>query len=232
MNKIGFSHGVLYRVLPVYTKEAFDIYANAGSEIIEVCLAKAGEVEKLKDVVQFVEKYPYKSIHLPTDIKYRNDDATKELLDKVLKFCNIINTDLILVHPDLVEDWSVFEDYPLNWAVENMDNRKQSFQGVEDLKKFFEKHGNWKMVLDLNHCYSNNKSMRLSEDFINAFQNRIVEIHLSGFVGYHEPLFKTKQKEIMDFCKKIDAPIIIESTFDSVDEVVQEISYIKNYLEN
>jgi hypothetical protein len=230
MNRIGFSHGALYRVMDPYTKETFNIYAGVGSEIIEVCFAKAGEVEKLSDIIPFVEKYPYKSIHLPSDMKYRNDDQTRNILDKVSLFYNSIGADLILVHPDLVEDWSVFDDYPLKWAIENMDNRKLSYQQLSDLKKFFEQKNNWKMVLDLNHCFSNDKTMKLAEDFIGEFKDRIAEIHLSGFVDYHEPLYKTKQNIIMDFCKKIDVPIIIESTFDSVDEVEKEFEYISKYL--
>lgn len=230
MNKIGFSHGVLYRVMDVYTKEAFDIYAKAGSEIIEICFAKIGEIDKLKSIIPWVEKYPYKSIHLPTDIKYRNDIETKKVLDEIANFYKAIGANLILVHPDLVEDWDMFDEYPFVRAVENMDNRKQKYKNLPDLKELFKRKKDWKMVLDLNHCYPNDVSMKLAQDFIDEFQDRIAEIHLSGYVEYHEPLFKTKQIEIMEFCKKLDASIIIESTFDSVDEVKKEIDYIKKFL--
>lgn len=230
MNKIGFSHGDFYKVMDKYAKEVFDVYAEAGSEIIEIHPNKIDEIDKLKSIIPFIEKYPYKSIHLPTNIKYQNNIETKKVLDAIANFYKAIGANLILVHPDLVEDWDVFDGYPFVWAIENMDNRKQNYKNLPDLKELFKRKKDWKMVLDLNHCYSNDASMKLAQDFIDEFQDRIAEIHLSGYVEYHEPLFKTKQIEIMEFCKKLNVPIIIESTFDSIDEAKKEMEYVKNFL--
>jgi hypothetical protein len=231
MTTIGFSHGVLYKTMDVYTKEAFDIYAAAGSEIIEVCFIRSGAIQKLGNIIPFVKEYPHRSIHLPADIRYKNDAATKEILERAANFYRAVSADLVLVHPDLVDDWSVFAQFPLAWAIENMDNRKRSFRSPNDLLCFFKQNNNWKMVLDLNHCYSNDTSMQIAEEFIEKFKDRIAEIHLSGYAGYHEPLYQTKQEIIMQFCKKIQAPIIIESTFNSPDEAEKEIAYIREFLQ-
>jgi len=72
--------------------------------------------------------------------------------------------------------------------------------------------------------------MQLADDFIERLGNNIFSIHLSGYVEYHEPLFETKQKIILYYCKKTDVPIIIESTFDSIKDVKKEYEYITKYL--
>jgi hypothetical protein len=231
MNKIGFSHGVLYKIMDTYTKEAFDVYAAAGSEIIEICFAKDYEINKLPSIIPFVKNYSYRSIHLPSNVRYGNNAATKELLTKVMNFYRAISADLALVHPDIVDDWSVFDAFPLVWATENMDNRKRSHKNVDDIEHFFNRNSGWKLVLDLNHCYSNDTSMRLAEELIEKFRDKIAEVHLSGYTKYHEPLYQTKQEAILQFCRQTKAPIIIESTFTSPAEVEKEMDYIKNFLQ-
>ena len=135
-----------------------------------------------------------------------------------------------MAHPDIVDNWDIFDKYKMNWAIENMDSRKERFKTVEELAEFFGKKPGWKFVLDLNHCFSNDKSMKLASDFVDSLGDRIVEIHLSGYSGLHDPLFLTKQNFIIDYCKKSEAPIIIESVFDDVSQVQKEYDYIRNYL--
>lgn len=130
MQKIGFSHGVLYKVMDNYTKEAFDIFTQNGSKIIEICVAKIKELDRLNKIIPFIRNYPYKSIHLPTDIEYDKDKATRNVLICISSFYKKIGANLALVHPDLVRDWNIFEGYPLDWAIENMDNRKKSYRNL------------------------------------------------------------------------------------------------------
>ncbi|MHB8903535.1 MAG: hypothetical protein ACYC40_00295, partial [Patescibacteria group bacterium] len=132
-------------------------------------------------------------------------------------------------HPDLVDDWSVFNGIKINWAIENMDDRKNNFKNVEDLQTFFNEHQSWSLVLDVGHCNSNDKSMILANDLIKEFKDKIREIHLSGYKIFHEPLHQTQQIEIIKSCRELDVPIIIESTFELSDGVVgvkKEFDYI------
>jgi len=231
MRKIGFSHGTIYKIIEKYQPSSIKIFKESGSNAIEICLYNASEVEQLANIKEEVLDFSYKSIHLPTqNIVYKNDIQTLELLDKIEKFYNEINASLVLVHPDLVEDWNVFDNYKINWAIENMDNRKNKYKTMEELKEFFSKNINWKLVIDLNHCYSNDKTMNIAEDIISLFNDKIAEIHLSGYIELHEPLFITKQDFIIDLCDKINVPIIIESIFDNIDDVKKEYEYINKKL--
>jgi hypothetical protein len=228
--KIGFSHGVLHRLIEVYSREAFDIYKSYSKDVLEFCLIKNQEIHKTKNIIPLADDIAIKSIHAPADIIYRNDADTTRLLDELASYYKELNAELIVVHPDRVEDWTVFDVHPLNWAIENMDNLKPAYKSVEDLEAFFETRPEWKLVLDLNHCFSNDKTMKLAEDFIARLGHRLAEAHLSGYAGYHEPLFQTKQDIILEYCKKLEVPIVIESAFNDINDIGKEFDYIRKYL--
>jgi len=231
MKKIGFSHGTIHKITDKYFDSSIDIFKKIENDVIEVCLHDAEEVDKLQNISKKVKDFSYKSIHLPTqNIRYKNDQLTKDLLDKVEKFYHEIDANLVLVHPDLVEDWEVFDKYKLNWAIENMDKEKEKYKTAEELADFFRMKPNWKLVLDLNHCYTNDKTMKLAGEMIGQFKNRIAEVHLSGHTDLHDPLFLTKQNFILDYCNKLDVPIVIESVFDKIEDVKKEYDYITDYL--
>ena len=83
------------------------------------------------------------------------------------------------------------------------------------------------LIIKFLYCTSKVFNSRI---FIFNFQNRIAEIHLSGFEFCHEPLFKTKQIDIIDCCQQIDVPIIIESILDKESDLEKEYSFVMKYL--
>jgi|AntRauTorcE11897_2_1112592.scaffolds.fasta_scaffold13269_3 sugar phosphate isomerase/epimerase len=229
MRKIGFSQGVMHKKLDPCSKESIKILRSTNTNAIEVHYRGEDSLNRIKETLKQIKEFKYRSMHAPSFI-YRDNQETRDLLDKVVKFYNLIGASLAVVHPDKVENWNVFNNYPdINWAVENMDEQKDRYTGVKDFVEFFKENDNWGMVLDLGHCKANDKTMKLAQDFIDAFKDRIKEIHLSGYEILHEPLFRTKQKEIIKPCNQMDVPIIIESTFeidDSKEEVLKEFNYI------
>ncbi len=230
MRKIGFSiNPSKSALLSTNLEKAIDIYCSCGQEAIEINFDKE-EIDGLDKIIPKVKSFSYKSLHLPI-IKYRPSGQIEEFLQRIAKFYNDIKAELALVHSDEVADWTVFEPFPFNWAVENMDKNKQAFKRPDDFKQFFASHKNWRLVLDLNHCYSNDSSMRLAQGFIDNFSDRIAEFHVSGYKFLHEPLYKTKQLEILKYCRGFDAPVIIESILESVDEIVKEYNYVKEFID-
>lgn len=231
MQSLGFCHGSLYKAMDKFSLELFELLAKFGHQSIEISCMLANEVELLPSILSFVKDYTRKSIHCPTNVRYANNEATRQMLSKISEFYQAIDAELAVIHPDLIDDLSVFNGYPLAWAAENMDNRKPCYKSLEDMRKFFAENPAWQMVLDVNHCFTNDPSMKLAYDLTAEFKDRIKEIHLSGYTEYHEPLFQTQQEEIMRACRGLDVPIIIESTFKDSAHAAQEIEYIKNYFE-
>ena len=110
-----------------------------------------------------------------------------------------------------------------------MDWKQERGKYVDSMQAIFEKIDAG-MVLDLNHCYTNDPSMRLAKEMTDEFGTRISQIHLSGFETDHDLLFKTKQTEIMDAIVDKNLPIIIESICETVEDVKAEFKYVKKYL--
>ena len=140
-------------------------------------------------------------------------------------FSKKVRLDLVVFHPDTVEDFSVFENLGFNIGFENMDNRKKSCKSVDDIESVMLRNNDFKFILDLNHCYTNDSSMKLALEFYERLGNRISQIHLSGFRELHDPLFETEQLEIIRSIQSFDVPIIVESLVNP-ETIVLERDYI------
>ena len=234
MRKIGFSHGCAFKLTDPYAESNINVFKSCGCNAIEINCHSVRELEKFDGLMGILDDFEYKSIHLPVGMKYKNDRATHSVLESIASYYKKIGASLAVVHPDLVDDWRIFDRYAsVAWAIENMDDRKKTFKGADDLKRFFTNHENWHLVLDVGHCNANDKSMALADCLISEFKNRIKEMHLSGYTTFHDPLYRTEQVEIIERCKNLDVPIIIESTFeqlDGIEGVSKEFKYILKHL--
>lgn len=229
MQPIGFSHGVLHKVHDINTKENIDIFKNCGSTAIEIKSHFIHEINLLDNIIPHLDDFEYISLHFPCNIRYANNPETRSVLHELKLYYDRLGARLAVIHPDTVDDWSVFDDYDFEFAIENMDDRKQNFKDVASLENFFQDNDNWKMVLDLGHCFVNDNTMQLAIDLKEKFKDRIKEIHLSGYEFFHDPLHRTQQAEIIKHCLDLDVPIIIESTFevsDGIEGVRKEFDYI------
>jgi len=233
MRIIGFSHGDLYKIHDVNTVENLRVFLECESDAIEINCHHEREFHLLESLAPAVRQFKRVSLHSPGDVRYENNQTTRKLIQGLEDLYDKFQADLIVVHPDLVDDWSVFVGSKAKWAIENMDDRKEKYRSLAELKEFFSKNQEWKMVLDLSHCKANDDSMSLADNMILEFSDRIVEIHLSGHKELHEPLYKTRQFEIIDRCKKLSVPIIIESIFEpdeGMDGIKKEYNYIVEHL--
>lgn len=235
---IGFSNGNYYR-----QQEEFDRYnnnllqdfsINGQAQAIELhCHTEAMVDYLLTNETLNLSVYSYISLHTPC-IPYEHTSKTRKLFENFKELHQkynlknfVFHTDCIRNNPELLN--SLQKSIPL--SIENMDDRKPFGQWVNDLKPLIETYA-FNITLDLQHCYVNDQSLKLAEDFHNIFEKNIVEYHLSGFDEQfiHYPLFKTKQVEIIQALKKKNLPIIIESTFDNPKEHIQEFVYVQQHL--
>lgn len=188
------------------------------------------ECQITKEVIQ--NNFYHCCIHAPVHA-YQNDEQSNKILKIINNIHHALHTKNIVVHPDAVIDWSVFEQYDkLPFSIENMDNEKKLYESIDDIGKILKKYPNRWFTLDLQHCFVNDPSMQLADDFHRTFWNRIVEYHISWYRPdyIHYPLFKTKQNNIIQALQKKDIPIIIESTFDEKSDLKKEIEYVQNLI--
>jgi len=222
---LGFSTGVLHKSHTA--KEALEIIKDIGCNALELGFVKLNRIEEGwldKISKEDIAPFRYVSFHAPK-FNYGNNRKTEEIFQKIEKIDAIRKLDLVVFHPDCIEDFDVFKSATFNIAFENMDDRKESCKRPEDLEHILSRDNRYKMVLDVNHIYSNDPSMGLAKEFYTKLGPKIAQIHLSGHAGCHDPIFKTKQTEIIKSIQNFDIPIIIESTVSS-EEISKERDYI------
>jgi len=230
--KVGFSTGAFHKKFS--TKESLSFLKGLDIKVVELGFVKvermysgwADEVTK-----EDLGSFDYISLHAPV-IQYGKNSETEFVFSKLNKINDLRKLDLVVFHPDTVEDFSVFNNLNFPVGFENMDNRKVNYKTVEEMQKLLEMNPSYGMVLDVNHIYTNDKSMVLAREFFKKCGSRIKEIHLSGYETLHDPLFKTKQKEIIDSIEDFDIPIINEADINPEyaekerDYVIREIEQI------
>jgi hypothetical protein len=221
---IGFSTGCLPEDYGSISKKTFDFFQSLGCNAIEISCSDDKDLEKLilENEPHDFNNFAYVSLHAPmiTNI------GTLELLQKAQ---DIFNFNLVVIHPDEIESWNIFSKFTFPVAIENMDWEKEIGKYLESMQDIFSKF-DVPMVMDINHCFTNDPSMSLAHDMAKTFNGRIKDIHLSGFEKSHEPLFKTKQLEILQAIPDKNIPIIIESKCETTEDAKKELEYIKNFL--
>lgn len=229
---IGMSSGVLYRNISSVSKQAIEIQKSVGCNAIEISCIRKEELPGLMnlDAGDIRSHFGHVSLHAPADLRYRNDDETRRVLNLIKKGQEIFRFDLVIIHSESVEDWSVFDGLTIPVGIENADCRKDFGKTVEDMEKVL-RGTNFGFVLDVNHCFSNDESMELASSLVNRFSDKLCEIHFSGFAGYHVPIYMTKQEEILRAVPDGNFPIIIESVCADEEEAQKEFNYVRNYFD-
>ena len=226
--QIGFSTGALFKFCTI--KEALILYKKHNIRIIEINALKLDLTSKksLADITkEDLDYFDYVSFHAPK-FDYQDNQATRSILTQIEKINQLHKLDLVVFHPDIVRDYNIFNNISLPIAFENMDIKKTSFQTAEELLKIVD-NTNFRIVLDVNHLYTNNQEMSQAPLFFELLGDKIAQYHISGYVDMHEPLYKTKQRNILERIENKPHPAIIESII-TPDEIGAEYKYVKNIL--
>lgn len=227
--RLGFSTGFMHKKINPCSKRALEICKAVSIGAIEInCI---GGLEEGGDSVFNIDPMPlygfqYVSLHAPSKVRFGLDLETRTLLSKIEEACRALPIEHAVFHPDLIDNWEVLREFDIPYAFENMDHRKHFGTEVEDMKKIFSIMQSAGFVLDLNHCYSIDSSMELAKIMVSEFGDRLCEVHLSGFVEYHEMLCETRQTQIIDALPGFRAPIILESPCNSIHDAKREYDYV------
>lgn len=236
MRIIGFTSGFNYRDIHPAKPEVFRLIRSIGCRAVEIgCIGgyTDGSLEGLSKLrLSDFDGFEHISIHAPTKVKpYGDDEETRKMLAVIEKAYKDLNARLVVIHPNKVADWKVFDEYGFRVAVENMDQRGSTYRTVDDFLPFFRDH-DYSFVLDIAHCWANDHSLKLARDLYNNFRGRLCEVHLSGYDEYHRPLKSTGQTEIIRAVPPdTDVPIILESICNGFEAARAEFEFVKNHLE-
>lgn len=129
--------------------------------------------------------FRFLSVHAPTKQR-RMSEA--ELVAQLAALP--ASVDAIVIHPDLIEDPSLYARVGARLAIENMDARKPTGRTVEELEPLFEALPDAGFCFDVAHAWSIDPTMEEGERLLDRFAGRLCHVHVSSIdeLGHHMPL--------------------------------------------
>jgi len=234
---LGFSTGFYYKSFKdwPFLKQA-RLYKSLGCEAIELAFMRDYYFEQDFDeeFYELIKSFTYRSIHMPRMLL---PEDLEKYHKKIIKIANQIEAHTLVAHPGEISDFpefaNRFDGCCANLAFENMDSRNAYGKTTEDLLKVFEMVPNAKWVFDLNHIYSNDRTMNMADNMYDKLKDRLAHYHLSGFGNeetLHDCLYQTKEDIIFSKLYNDSAPIILESVDNNSADIHKELNYVKTHI--
>ena len=171
---------------------------------------------ELPDLVSFCSALPrlpfdYISVHAPTKDIVGSDHDLAELLAELPEW-----VDAIVLHPDVLTHAPAFRELRDRILLENMDGRKTIGTTATDLAAYFALLPDAGFCFDVAHAASIDPTMTRAAELLDAFGDRLREVHISSLseLGKHVPLTKTdfeRFSPVLRRCRRV--PWIFEAPF-------------------
>lgn len=227
MATIGFSTGAV-----AYGDflGAMDLLAPTRAKAIELSALREIELpallSALPNLIEGLRKrYDYVSFHAPTNFE------SERLIVSQLRAVAELGLNII-VHPDTIESPETWRELGTRLCIENMDSRKPIGRTVEELRPFFELMPQATLCFDIAHARQVDTTMSEATRIIEAFRDRLVQVHLSEVngLGKHFPMSFIAKRAYEPFADVLrSVPVILESVVSN-DEIVPEIAAAERLL--
>lgn len=180
MQKIGFSTGCLYKYCSL--EDALKIFKIQNVNYAELGFATYELLEncKVEELKKYCEDFKEITIHAPcVNVKYYKSSEVKNIFNKLSLINNLLKIKTNVFHPDTIEDFSVFDNCDFKVSLENMDIRKSRGLKPEEFERF-KSQLDFTFVLDIQHAYEHDVSMKLAQELYDCMKNQISHFHISG----------------------------------------------------
>lgn len=231
---VGLSTETFSGSVPPISREAIEFHKTIGGGAIGIgCMSKSTltGLSKLNSM-DIWNNFRHVSLYAPTDLRYGYNFETHNVMNQIAKAHRKIGFHCVIVNPDVVDDWVAIKGLSIPICIGIPEFIKDSHDTVLDLWDLFMKT-NLGFVLDLKRCFLIDPSMKLAQDLVCEFSKRIREVHVSGSVNGHDPLYRTRQLEILSAIRTIKrkVPIIIKSACAGAMEAKKEFDFVRAYLD-
>lgn len=177
-----------------------------------------------------VSSFKYISFHAPSKLTTLNEHEFVSLLKIVAA-----KKWLIIVHPDIIEDFELWDKSLGNLlCIENMDKRKHIGRTAADLEYIFEKLPQASFCFDVAHARQVDSTMSEAKLMISKFKHRLKQVHLSDVnsESKHESLSLESLLAYSTLFENIPKtiPVILESPIDkqNLEREIKTASLIFN----
>ncbi|HEY4277751.1 MAG TPA: hypothetical protein VGM91_06000 [Conexibacter sp.] len=156
-------------------------------DVVELSALSAHELPGLIAFLEDVPRLPFAhvSVHGPSKGIRQSPEALVEALLELPE-----PVDGIVMHPETLGDVAAFAALGGKLRLENMDPRKPDARTAAELACYFDALPAARFCFDLAHAQLHDPSMALAHELLDAFADRLVEVHLSSIEpsGHHIPL--------------------------------------------
>ena len=215
MPPIGFSTGSL--ALGEF-KKALDMMSKSESNAVELSALRENEFEPLMEALPKMDltQYKYCSFHAPSKLEKYSEEKIVDWLSQITKHhCYVI------VHPDIITDFSRWRMLGSWLCIENMDKRKAIGRTSEELKLVFDQLPEASLCFDIGHARQVDPTMLEANRILTWFGDRVKQFHVSevNSKSIHEPLSLQGIWAYRSFAKWLNKniPVILETPVDEGD---------------
>jgi sugar phosphate isomerase/epimerase len=174
MRTFGFSTGALANG---DLSRALEMAARHDTDAVELSALRLGELESTAAylVERGVGHFHYVAFHAPSCFSDDEEGKVVSLLRSLVEKLDV----QIVVHPDAIHDFSLWQSFSDKLCIENMDHRKPIGRTADELAGVFRKLPAAQLCFDIGHAHEIDRSMSLGYEILRRFGARIAHIHAS-----------------------------------------------------
>lgn len=146
-------------------------------DVVELSALSARELPSLIAFLDGVPELPFRhvSVHGPSK---GWDDEPGPLAAALTELSPCVEG--IVMHPETLGDAAAFAALGSRLRLENMDPRKPDARNADELAPYFELLPRARFCFDIAHAQLHDPSMRLAHELVDAFGDRLAEVHVSS----------------------------------------------------
>jgi hypothetical protein len=187
-----------------------DAVARTSTFATELAALSEPELNGLRHFLETSGPFPFRYLSVHAPVKHLQADE-QEMVTWLESLPLTVNA--IVTHPDTIEDPDAYRDLGERLVIENMDLRKSTGRTVEELEPVLAALPEAGFCFDIAHAWSVDPTMRLANNLLDRFGDRLRHVHLSSLqdgrhvpvLPEHDPLFQP----LLDRCR--DVPWILEA---------------------
>ncbi|HEY3356077.1 MAG TPA: TIM barrel protein [Polyangia bacterium] len=221
MRRIGFSTGAL--ALGDFAR-ALEMLRGRAVEVVELSALRESELQPLRAAVDGLDlgQFRHVAVHAPGRIAQRHEGAVVDQLRGLAA-----RGWPIVVHPDAVHDWALWQQLGTHLLVENMDRRKDIGRTAADLQGVFDQVPAAGLCFDVGHARQCDTSMTEAYLILTRLGERLRQVHLSEVTSRsaHDRLSYSSILAMREVAELIPEhiPIVLETPV-SADEIDDELT--------
>ncbi len=230
--KVGFSTG---SIALDNVQRGLDVATHRRTNAVELSALREDELDPLLQSLDRLrsnlESFEYISFHAPSK---RERMTEAEFVGKLQQVAD--RGWAIIVHPDVIEDFSLWQKLGRAVCIENMDKRKKIGRTAAQLRQIFDRLPDATFCFDIGHARQVDPTMQEAESFLRLFGDRLRQIHMSNVNSQsrHERLNFESISAFQRVAHLMDrsVPIILETPvhINEVDDEISSAESVFSYL--